>query len=100
MYMYITYIYVEAVQDEIAPTTSEQTFGAELLKCVYALLSNYWVLVVVAAFLLVFLSGEPNMLKTVYLIFFFVFLITYQVSLSYICIVNVVCVLQVHSIKI
>ena len=43
------------------------------------LLSTYWVLVVVGAFLLVILTGQPSLLKTVYLIFLFVFLITYQV---------------------
>ena len=74
-------VHVEDAGDETAPTTVVQKLGSELLRSAHALLSNYWVLVVVAAFLLVSLSGEPNMLKTVYLIFFFVFLITYQVSL-------------------
>ena len=43
------------------------------------LLRTYWVLAVVGAFLLVTLTGEPSALKSVYLIFFFIFMITYQV---------------------
>lgn len=43
------------------------------------LLRTYWVLAVVGAFLLVTLTGEPSALKTVYLICFFIFMITYQV---------------------
>lgn len=76
------------VGDETAPTTVVQRLGSELVKSTYALLSSYWVLVVIVAFLLVFLSGEPSLFKTIYLIFFFVFLITYQVSLVYTCIRN------------
>jgi len=43
----------------------------------------YWVLAVVGAFLLVTLAGQPSLLKTVYLVFFFIFLITYQVCLRW-----------------
>lgn len=84
------------VGDETAPTTVVQRLGSELVKSTYALLSSYWVLVVVVAFLLVFLSGEPSLFKTIYLIFFFVFLITYQVSLVYTCIRNGVYKNYVH----
>lgn len=84
------------VGDERAPTTVVQRLGSELVKSTYALLSSYWVLVVVVAFLLVFLSGEPSLLKTIYLIFFFVFLITYQVSLIYTSIRNGVYKNYVH----
>lgn len=75
------YICVIDVGDMTTPATVMQRLGSELsAKSAYALLSKYWVLVVVAAFLFVFLSGEPNLFKMIYLIFFFVFLITYQVS--------------------
>ena len=43
------------------------------------LLTSYWILVVVLAFVLVILTGEPSILKSVYLIFFFIFLFLYQV---------------------
>ena len=64
--------------------TTDQIHNAQLVRSHFyvslkLLLSTYWVLVVVGAFLLVILTGQPSLLKTVYLIFFFVFLITYQV---------------------
>ena len=62
-----------------APATAVQQMGSKLITEGFYLLSTYWILVVVAAFLLVFLSGEPSVLKTVYLIFFFLFLVMYQV---------------------
>ena len=40
---------------------------------------TYWILVVVGAFLLVILVGNPSLLKSVYVAFFFVFLLLYQV---------------------
>lgn len=43
------------------------------------LIATYWVLLVVGAFLLVIMSGDPSFLKTIYLVFFFIFMITYQV---------------------
>ena len=43
------------------------------------LVGTYWVLFVVAAFLMVMLMGDPGLLKTVYVVFFFYFMITYQV---------------------
>ncbi len=48
-------------------------------KGLLQLVGTYWVLAVMGAFLLVFLSGEPGLLKTVYLIFFFYLILTYQV---------------------
>ena len=64
--------------------TTDQVHNAQLVRSHFyvslkLLLSTYWVLVVVGAFLLVILTGQPSLLKTVYLIFLFVFLITYQV---------------------
>ena len=65
---------------EDSPTTDQaQLARSHFYKSLKLLLSTYWVLVVVGAFLLVILIGQPSLLKTVYLIFFFVFLITYQV---------------------
>ena len=73
----------EDPNSEDSPTT-DQTHNAQLVRSHFymslkLLLSTYWVLVVVGAFLLVILTGQPSLLKTVYLIFFFVFLIIYQV---------------------
>lgn len=65
--------------EEAAPTVAE-TLRSKLYHSALPLCSNYWVLLVIGAFLLVTLTGEPNLFKTIYLIFFFVFLITYQVS--------------------
>ena len=70
-------------------STVIQRMSSELVRSGYTLLSNYWVLVVVSAFLLLFLSGEPNMFKTIYLIFFFVFLVTYQVSFCRLSLVTI-----------
>ena len=53
---------------------------AKVYKSAYRLVSTYWILLVLGAFLLVTLAGPPSLLKTVYLIFFFLFMITYQVS--------------------
>ena len=66
------------------PPTTDQVHNAQLVRSHFytslkLLFSTYWVLVVVGAFLLVILTGQPSLLKTIYLIFFFVFLITYQV---------------------
>ena len=66
-------------KDEETSVTFVQEIGAGLLRNGLLLLSSYWILVVVAAFLLVFLAGEPNLFKTIYLVFFFIFLFTYQV---------------------
>ncbi len=41
--------------------------------------STYWILVVVAAFLFVTLTGRPTLFKAVYMVFFVLFLVTYQV---------------------
>ena len=73
----------EDPNSEDSPTT-DQTHNAQLVRSHFymslkLLLSTYWVLVVVGAFLLVILTGQPSLLKTVYLVFFFVFLIIYQV---------------------
>ena len=92
--MYIHYIHVHGYSDvhlsycidieedvdEATPTSVAQRLRSEVFKSASAVFSGYWVLLVVAAFLLVTLSGEPNLFKTIYLVFFFVFLITYQVS--------------------
>lgn len=66
-------------EEETTPTAAE-TLRTQLYHSVLPLLSNNWVLLVIGAFLLVTLTGEPNVFKTIYLVFFFVFLITYQVS--------------------
>ena len=55
---------------------------SKIYLSVQRLLRTYWVLAVVGAFLLVTLTGEPSALKTVYLVCFFIFMITYQVSLG------------------
>ena len=67
------------------PTTGQvsktQLVSSHFYTSLKRLLSTYWVLAVVGAFLLVILTGQPSLLKTVYLVFFFIFLITYQVCL-------------------
>lgn len=52
---------------------------SKIYLSIQRLLRTYWVLAVVGAFLLVTLTGEPSALKTVYLVCFFIFMITYQV---------------------
>ena len=52
---------------------------SQLYSSGYRLLCTYWVVVLVGAFLLVMLAGEPSLLKCVYLVFFFLFMVTYQV---------------------
>lgn len=53
---------------------------AKLYEGLRQLIATYWVLVVMGSFLLVILLGDPSLFKVVYLIFFFLFLIIYQVS--------------------
>ena len=69
------------------PTTSQvskaQLVTSHFYTSLKLLLSTYWVLAVIGAFLLVTLAGQPSLLKTVYLVFFFIFLITYQVCWSW-----------------
>ena len=51
------------------------------------LMGTYWVLAVVGAFLLVILTGDPGFLKTVYLVWFFYLIMTYQVhTYMYVCV--------------
>ena len=59
------------------PATSVRT---ALSSSLFQLLSTYWVLMVVAAFLLVALTGSPNIFTAIYLVCFFLFLCTYQVG--------------------
>lgn len=59
----------------------QRTMAMDRYKGLLQLVGTYWILAVVGAFLLVFLSGEPGFLKTVYLIFFFYLILTYQVGL-------------------
>ena len=72
--------------EEADPTDSHVSQSELARSKIYSslkeLFSTYWVLVVIGAFLLVFLTGTPSLLKTIYLIFFFVFLVTYQVRLK------------------
>ena len=89
MCVYMQYFFTAEDTGRTAPATAVQQMGSKLITNGFYLISSYWILVVVAAFLLVFLSGEPNVLKTVYLIFFFLFLVTYQVNhliIVYICV--------------
>ena len=55
---------------------------AELYKGLWQLVATYWILVVVGAFLLVTMTGDPSFFKLVYLLFFFYFMITYQVRVG------------------
>ena len=64
-----------------ATVTPVQQMKSRLISNIFYLLSTYWILVVVGSFVLVFISGEPNLLKVVYLVFFLLFLATYQVML-------------------
>ena len=66
-------------QEADGKVSQSELARSKIYSSLEQLLRTYWVLVVVGAFLLVFLSGDPSLLKTVYLIFFFVFLVTYQV---------------------
>ena len=50
-----------------------------LYRDLLLVMRTYWVLAVVGAFLLVILVGEPSVLKSVYLLFLFIFFIFYQV---------------------
>lgn len=74
------YLYTESVAADAASTANRKMLSSRLYVFLEEILSTYWVLAVVGAFLLVTLPGDPSLLKTVYLIFFFVFLITYQVG--------------------
>lgn len=94
MYNCIVYV-IEELADAVS-TTAVKRMSSELFRSCYTLLKTYWVLVVVAAFLLVFLTGEPNLFKTIYLIFFFVFLITYQVRINIIYI----CIIYMYSLRV
>jgi hypothetical protein len=60
------------------------------------MLRTYWVLAVVGAFLLVTLTGEPSALKTVYLVGFFIFMITYQVR-GVVRLLKLILYLYVHA---
>ena len=67
-------------EDELSESTKiNQDARKHIYTTVYHLMCTYWVVVVVGAFLLVMLTGAPSALKSIYLIFFFVFMITYQV---------------------
>lgn len=60
-------------------TKSTKEARAKIYSSILNVIRTYWVIAVVGAFLLVILTGEPSALKTVYLVCFFIFLITYQV---------------------
>ena len=60
-------------------TKAANAARSKIYSSIVRLLRTYWVLAVVGAFLLVTLTGEPSALKIIYLIFFFIFMITYQV---------------------
>lgn len=62
---------------------------SQVYASVYRLLCTYWVVVVVGAFLIVMLTGQPSVLKCVYLVCFFLFMVTYQVILLVIIIIVV-----------
>ena len=53
---------------------------AQLYEGLRQVIATYWVLLVVGAFLLVFLSGDPSFFKAIYVFFFFIFMISYQAS--------------------
>ena len=69
-------LFSQLATDTDAETSNTTTLLYMQLKL---LLTSYWILVVVLAFVLVILAGEPSILKSVYLVFFFVFLLLYQV---------------------
>ena len=50
-----------------------------LYRDLLLVMRTYWVLAVVSAFLLVILVGEPSVIKSVYLLFLFIFFLFYQV---------------------
>ena len=62
----------------------------------YLVLSTYWIIVVLGAFLMVILIGDPSALKSVYLLCLFIFFIIYQVLLKCIFVCLSVC-LSVYS---
>ena len=70
---------------------------AELYTEAYVVLSTYWILVVLGAFLMVILIGDPSALKSVYLLCLFIFFIIYQVFLKCIFVCLSVC-LFIHLI--
>lgn len=79
----ITYILCTSTPGRDTPVEEDPettASRAKVYKSAYRLVSTYWVLVVLGAFLLVTLAGRPSLLKTVYLVFFFLFMITYQVG--------------------
>ncbi len=61
--------------DESTPSTVSKLYAE-----VYLGLTTYWIVVVLGAFLVVILVGQPSVLKTVYLVFLYVFFLIYQVS--------------------
>ena len=68
-----------ADEHELSGSTEVKKARSRLYSSIYHLLCTYWVVVVIGAFLLVVLIGEPSVLKCVYLVGFFLFMITYQV---------------------
>ena len=46
----------------------------------YKYLKQYWILVTIGAFLLVILVGEVTLFQVVFMIFFLLFLLAYEVS--------------------
>ena len=66
-------------EHELSGSTEVKKARSRFYSSIYCLLCTYWVVVVVGAFLLVILTGEPSALKCVYLVSFFLFMITYQV---------------------
>ena len=68
------------------PDVEEMSLIARALRSVsmptdpYKYFKKYWILVTTAAFLLVILVGEVTLFKIVFMIFFLLFIFTYEVS--------------------
>ena len=63
----------------VEQSLARREYAMDKYRGLFLVVGTYWVLVVVGAFLLVFLTGQPGLLKTVYLFFFFYLILTYQV---------------------
>lgn len=72
--MLIIFVFIVLASESSSATASK------LFLEVYAMLKTYWIVVVLASFLLVILVGQPSALKAVYLISLYIFLLFYQVT--------------------
>jgi hypothetical protein len=75
--------------DQRLVAVSEEEFESRtaafdwLYKYLQKVFMDYWALAIVMAFLLVILAGNPSILKSVYIVFLFIFLTTYQIFKSW-----------------